>query len=121
MTIRVLIVDDSIASREAIRLMLEDSAMLVIGEASHGEEAVERYRALGPDLAVIDLVMPRMNGVDTARAILALNPKAILVAASGLSQASVRAEAAKAGFRGFLAKPFTKELLLAEISKAFET
>src|SRR5262245_38570540 len=97
MTVRVLIVDDTIGARETIRRVLEAAKMRVAGEAANGVEAVARYRELRPDLVTMDLVMPEMSGTEAAREILAIDPKARIVAVSGLSQPSVMAEAEEVG------------------------
>ncbi len=112
---RVLIVDDAIAAREMIRLILESAGMSVVGEASNGVEAVKRYRELKPDVVIMDLVMPEMSGTEAAREILRLAPKARIVAVSGLSQPSVMAEAEAVGMTGFVAKPVDPAELVGEL------
>jgi two-component system chemotaxis response regulator CheY len=113
--LRILIVDDAIATREAIRMVLEEAQMEVCGEANNGAEAVQRYRELRPDLVLMDLVMPHMSGTEAGRTILELDPGARIVAVSGLSQPSVMAEAEELGMMGFVAKPLDARELIAEI------
>lgn len=115
MSVRVLIVDDTIGVREMIRHALEQAQMSVAGEASNGVEAIARYRELKPDLVTMDLVMPEMSGTEAAREILALDPAARIVAVSGLSQPSVMAEAEEVGMAGFVPKPIDAAELVNEI------
>jgi two-component system, chemotaxis family, chemotaxis protein CheY len=117
-TVRVLIVDDTIGAREAIRHMIESAEMSVAGEAANGVEAVARYRELRPDLVTMDLVMPEMSGTEAAREILRLDPQARIVAVSGLSQPSVMAEAEEVGMVGFVPKPVDAAELVNEIRSA---
>ena len=118
MSARVLVVDDASLERALVCGILEQEGFQVVGEAAGGVQAVERFRALKPDIALVDLVLPQMNGVEVARAILTLQPTAVLVAMSGLSQPSVQAEAQRAGMRGFVAKPIEREELIAELRLA---
>ncbi|MCK6549966.1 response regulator [Myxococcota bacterium] len=115
MQLRVLIVDDAIASRAALRALAEEAHLTVVGEASNGLEAVDRHQQLRPDLVLMDLVMPHLNGTDAARQILALDPSARIIAVSGLSQPSVMNEVQRSGILGFLTKPVELTDLLAEV------
>lgn len=118
MSVRVLIVDDAIAAREAIRRIVEGARMRVAGEAANGVEAVARYRELRPDLVTMDLVMPEMSGTEAAREIMRLDPAARIVAVSGLSQPSVMAETEAIGMVGFVPKPVDAAELINEIRAA---
>ncbi len=118
MSARVLVVDDAAVERALVRGLLRQEGFEVVGEASSGVQAVDRFRALRPDVAVIDLMLPQMSGVEVARAILTLQPHAVLVAMSSLSQPSVKAEVVKAGMRGFVVKPIERKELVAEIRRA---
>lgn len=118
MSARVLVVDDAAVERALVRGLLKQEGFDVVGEASSGVQAVDRFRALQPDVAIIDLMLPQMSGVEVARAILALQPRAVLVAMSSLSQPSVQAEVVKAGMRGFVIKPIERRALVAQIRGA---
>lgn len=118
---RVLIVDDAIASREAIRRIVENARMEVVAEASSGAEAVERYRELWPDVVTMDLVMPHMNGIESAIEIRKTDFNARIIAISGLTQPSVMAAAQEAGMVAFVAQPLEAAELIAEIRAAAES
>ncbi|MEM7676100.1 MAG: response regulator [Myxococcota bacterium] len=115
---RILVVDDAHVERAVLRSMLEQEHFEVVGEASTGVQAVELFRSLRPDVALVDLLLPQMSGIEVARAILTLHPNASLIAVSGLSQGSVKAEAARVGMRGFLVKPVERTVLYREIRQA---
>jgi two-component system chemotaxis response regulator CheY len=89
----------------------------VVSEAATGIEAVTRYRKFRPQLILMDLVMPQMNGIEAARAILQYDKEAKIIPVTGLSQPSVRMEAAQVGMLGFVTKPVKREALLAEIQR----
>ena len=117
---RVLIVDDSSLERMLLKGLLQQEGFEVVGEAASGVQAVEQFRLLKPDFALVDLVLPEMSGIEVARAVLALLPDAVLIALSGLTQPSVQAEAQRVGMRGFIVKPVERRDLLQEIRSAME-
>lgn len=106
MTTRVLIVDDAIFMRTMLRNIFVESGFEVIGEAGNGNDAVEKYRALMPDLTTLDIVMPEKNGIEALKAIIAFDPRARVVMCSALGQESLIIEALEAGARDFIVKPF---------------
>jgi DNA-binding NarL/FixJ family response regulator len=76
----ILIVDDSDAVRSVVRIFLErDPAFIVCGEAANGTEAIQKAQELQPDLILLDMKLPGMNGIETANALKSLLPKAKLV------------------------------------------
>jgi DNA-binding NarL/FixJ family response regulator len=102
---RILIADDHEVARKGIRSLLEDHAgWEVCGEAKDGREAVESATKLNPDVFLLDIGMPNLNGLDAARQILAMNPEArILILTVHDSEQTVR-EVLAVGARGFLLK-----------------
>lgn len=116
---RALIVDDSALERVLVRNLLQQEGFVVVGEAASGVQAVEQFRLLKPDFALVDLMLPQMSGIEVARAVLTLQPSATLIAMSGLSQPSVQAEADRVGMRGFIIKPVERDELIEEIRHAF--
>src|SRR5215813_2104132 len=71
---RVLLADDQVVMREGLRALLEREGFDVVGEATDGREACRLARELSPDIAILDLAMPLMNGIETGRAILRGSP-----------------------------------------------
>src|SRR5262245_41080136 len=107
---KVLIVDDALFMRSMIRdILVKDGGYEVIGEAQNGSEAVEKYRALKPDLVTMDIVMPEMDGIEAVRQIVADDPDATIVMCSALGQEALVIESIAAGARDFIVKPFSSE------------
>jgi two-component system nitrate/nitrite response regulator NarL len=113
MSVRILIVDDSAAIRHSVRYMLENHCdWEVCGEAADGAEAIEKYQQLRPDLLVVDVSMPVMNGLDASLEILKLSPKIlILLYTSFLTQQLVET-AHQSGIRGTVSKDSTELLVV---------
>lgn len=112
--IKVLLVDDHRILREGLKSLLKNSLDIeVVGEASDGREAVAKAAQLRPDVVLMDLVMPVMNGIEASQRILADYPStAVLILSSSQDRANVTA-ALKAGAKGYLGK----ECILAELEK----
>lgn len=105
MSVRILIVDDNAPIRAGLRLILENHVdWVVCGEAANGIEAIERYRRLRPDLMIVDVSMPVMNGLDASLEILKFSPKIrILLYTSYLTPQLIEI-AHKSGIRGTVSK-----------------
>lgn len=102
---KVLIVDDSSILRRLLRTCLEqDSALEVCGEAENGLIAVERVRDLVPDIVILDLAMPVMNGLEAARQITTIAPNTAMVLFTMHECVGLSHEAKAAGIRGVLSK-----------------
>jgi two-component system, chemotaxis family, chemotaxis protein CheY len=114
---RVLIVDDASFMRSMLREIFVTAGYEVVGEATHGVEAVQRYQELQPDLTTMDIVMPYKNGVEATREIVRSNPKAVVVICSALGQEALVTEALEAGAADFVVKPFRGEDVLAMARK----
>lgn len=119
-TLKILICDDSMLVRKKLTVTLNELGVSEVYEASDGEQAVEQYKAHKPDLTLMDIVMPKLNGVDALKAILAVNPKAKIVMASSVGTQENLRDAINAGAYNFLQKPISPEQikeLIAKISK----
>jgi two-component system, chemotaxis family, chemotaxis protein CheY len=114
---RVLIVDDAAFMRNLLREMLVAAGYQVVGEATHGIEAVQRHRELKPDLTTMDIVMPYKNGIEATREILKSDPTALVVICSALGQEALVVEALEAGAADFVVKPFRAEDVLVVLRK----
>jgi two-component system, NarL family, response regulator NreC len=102
---RVLIVDDHQVMRKGIRALLEnDPVWQVCGEAENGRQAVTKARELNPDLIILDLTMPEMNGLEAARQIRNSSPDAKIVIFSMHESPQVRKESRDAGANAFVSK-----------------
>ena len=114
---RILIGDDETIIRLDLKEILERAGFEVCAEARDGEEAVELARAEEPDLAVLDVKMPRLDGIEAARRILAERPIPIVML-TAYGQDELVARAVEAGVFGYLVKPFRETDLLPAIQAA---
>ena len=114
---RVLVVDDAIFMRNMIKDIFMSGGLEVVGEASNGLEAVEKYKELKPDLTTMDIVMPFKSGIEATRDIIKENDKAVVVMCSALGQESLVMEAIEAGASVFIVKPFRSDDVLAVVKK----
>ncbi len=115
---RVLVVDDAAFMRKMLTDTLSKGGHEVVGEASNGMEAVDRFRELRPELTTLDITMPEKDGLTALREILSLDPSAKIVMCSSLGQESKVLEAIRAGAKDFVVKPFQPERVLDAVSKA---
>lgn len=113
---RVLIVDDALFMRNMLRDIFELAGWQVVADAESGEQALEEYRTLRPDLVTMDIVMPGMGGIETLKKLLAEEPSARVVVCSALGQKNLIMEALNAGARDFIVKPFKADQVL-EVSE----
>lgn len=108
---RVLIADDSMLMRRTIARILADDGWTIVAEACDGREAIELYRQYRPDVVTMDIIMPRVSGLDALSAIMAFDPGARVVVVSALNQTPLISQAIRSGAQDFLAKPFTPATL----------
>ncbi len=112
---RILLVDDEALIRMGMRAILRDLGYEVVGEAADGHEAVERVPALSPDVVIMDIKMPVMDGLEATRRIMATHPVPIIILTAYGQQGLVE-EAADAGVLAYLMKPVRE----ADIGPAIE-
>lgn len=121
MAARVLLVDDTAFMRRMLREILTRGGYEVAGEARNGIEAVERYRQTRPDLVVMDITMPEMDGIAAVREILRQDAGARIIMCSALGQDEPIVEALEAGASDFVLKPFLPEKVLEAVQKVLGT
>lgn len=115
---RVLVVDDAAFMRKMLGDALSQGGHEIVGEAANGNEAVERYQALRPEITTLDITMPEKDGITALREILGIDPAARIVMCSALGQEAKVLESIRAGARDFVVKPFQTERVLDAIGKA---
>ena len=114
---RILIAEDETIIRLDLRGLLERAGYEVVAEAQDGEEAVALAREHEPDLAVMDVKMPRLDGIDAARRILEERPIPIVML-TAFGQRELVERAAEAGVYGYLVKPFREQDVVPAIETA---
>jgi two-component system chemotaxis response regulator CheY len=118
MGLKLVIVDDAPFIREAIRSLVDKTEIKLVGEAADGDEAIRIVAQMQPDVVLMDMVLPKKNGIEAAKAILEKNPKTKIVACSTEGQESLLIRALDAGCCNFISKPFKSDELLKVIRKA---
>ena len=118
--IKVLIVDDAIFMRTMIRDILEKNGFEIVGEASSGKEAIEKYQRLKPDLVTMDIVMPEMGGIEAVKSIMKIDPNAKILMCSAMGQKALVIEAIQAGAKDFVVKPFQPSAVIEAITRIME-
>jgi two-component system chemotaxis response regulator CheY len=114
---RVLIADDALFMREMIKEIIEKAGFEVVGEASNGNEVVEKFRELKPDITTMDIVMPLKSGIEALQEITKDCHDAKVVVISALGQDSLVIEALEAGARDFIVKPFKPDKVIEVMKK----
>jgi response regulator NasT len=115
--VRILIAEDETIIRLDLRQLLERAGYDVVAEAKDGEEAVALARAEEPELAILDVKMPKLDGIEAARRILEERPVPIVML-TAYGQQELVARAVEAGVFGYLVKPFREQDLLPAIAAA---
>ncbi|OHD15289.1 MAG: two-component system response regulator [Spirochaetes bacterium GWD1_27_9] len=115
---RVLIVDDLAFIKLIIRDTLEKTGFDVAGEASNGIEAVEMYKRLKPDIVLMDITMPRMDGIQALQEIMKTDSAAKVIMCSALGQQKLIIQSIQLGAKDFIVKPFKPERIVGAIKKA---
>jgi two-component system chemotaxis response regulator CheY len=89
----------------------------IVAEAKNGHEAVDFYKTHRPDIVTMDITMEGKNGLDAAKDILEINPKALILMVSAINEQTLVSEAIKVGVKEFLVKPFSSDQLISAVEK----
>ncbi len=117
MTKKILICDDASFHRMMLKDMLTRQGYDIIGEAANGKGAVEKYIDLKPDLVLMDISMPEMDGIAALKAIRQKDPAALVIMLSAMGQEANVMESIRYGAQDFLVKPIQAERLLEAVKK----
>ena len=118
---KILVVDDAAFMRKVIRDTLTKSGYTDIYEAVDGKDAVEKYFELKPDLVLMDITMPNMDGLEALKAIRAKDSNANVVMCSAMGQESMVIDAVRSGAKDFIVKPFKPDRVLKTVSSIVGT
>ena len=113
----ILICDDAAFMRMMIKDILTKHGYTVAGEAENGLKAVEKYAELKPDLVLMDITMPEMDGIQALKKIKSTDPAASVIMCSAMGQQAMVIESIQAGARDFIVKPFQADRVLEAVKK----
>lgn len=113
----ILVVDDAAFMRMMIKDILTKNGYTVAGEAENGAKALEKYNELKPDLVLMDITMPEVDGIQALKNIKAADANAKIIMCSAMGQQAMVIESIQAGAKDFIVKPFQPERVLEAVKK----
>ena len=114
---RVMIVDDAMLARRIMRNVLSEAGHDIVDEAGDGAKAVEGYREHKPDVVLMDITMPDLNGVDAAHQILTEYPEARIVMVTSVNRELTVRESVAAGVAAYIVKPYRAETVVNTLER----
>lgn len=114
---KVLIVDDAIFMRNTLKLILEKYDYQVVGMAEDGEEAINMFKSLNPDIITMDITMPRKSGLEALREIRGLSDTVKIVMVTAMGQETMVRDAIVNGASNFVVKPFREQKIIEVLSR----
>lgn len=117
MGINILIVDDLKFIKMVLRELIEKAGFRVVGEASDGLEAIEAFQDKRPDVVILDVTMPKMDGITALKKILEIDPAARVIMCSALGQQRLIVQAIQLGAKDFIVKPLRAERVISAIKQ----
>lgn len=117
---KILVVDDAAFMRMVIKTMLEKNGHEVIAEADNGRNAFLKYQSFHPDLVIMDITMPEIDGQKGLEMIINSYPDAKVIMCSAMGQKTMILDAINAGAKDFVVKPFEEERVMAAIDKVLQ-
>ncbi len=113
----ILICDDAAFMRMMIKDILSKNGYNVVGEAENGAIAVDKYKELNPDLVLMDITMPEMDGIQALKAIKGVDANASVIMCSAMGQQAMVIESIQSGAKDFIVKPFQPDRVLEAVKK----
>ncbi|MBQ2472879.1 MULTISPECIES: response regulator [Lachnospira] len=113
----ILICDDAAFMRMMIKDILTKNGYNIAGEAENGAKAVEKYAELKPDLVLMDITMPEMDGIEALKKIKASDPNASVIMCSAMGQQAMVIESIQSGAKDFIVKPFQADRVIEAVQK----
>lgn len=114
---RILIVDDAKFMRMILRSILEKAGHTIVGEGNNGAVGFKLYKELKPDLVLLDVTMPEVDGIECVRQIKGYDKDAKIIMCSAMGQKSMIMDSISAGATDFIVKPFQADRVLSVIAK----
>jgi len=115
MSKKILVVDDAAFMRMMIKDILTKNGYTVVGEAENGAKAIEKYKELNPDLVIMDITMPEVDGIQAVKGIKKIDQNANIIMCSAMGQQAMVIESIQAGAKDFIVKPFQAERVLEAV------
>lgn len=117
---KILVVDDAMFMRMMLKEILSKNGYEVVGEAANGREAIDKYIELRPDLVLLDITMPEMDGITALKEIKHIDPQAVVVVCSAMGQQAMVIEAIQNGALDFIVKPFQQNRVIESLKRIEE-
>ena len=117
MSKRILVVDDASFMRMMIKDILVKNSFEIAGEASDGLDAIEKYKETKPDIVIMDITMPNMDGLQALIELRKVDSNAKIIMCSAMGQESMVIDAIKSGAADFIVKPFQAERIIKAIQR----
>ena len=119
MSKKILLCDDAAFMRMMLKNILTKASYEIVGEAENGQDVVNKVKTLNPDLIMMDITMPEMNGIEALKEIKAINKDTKVIMCSALGQKEMIMQCIKEGAMDFVVKPFEEQRVLEAVGKAF--
>jgi len=113
----ILVVDDAAFMRMMIKDVLSKNGYEILGEAENGQKAIEKYEELNPDLVIMDITMPEVDGIQAVKEIKKIDGNAKIIMCSAMGQQAMVIESIQAGARDFIVKPFQADRVVEAVKK----
>jgi len=117
MPLKVLVVDDSAFMRNLLKKQIVNNGAEIVGEAENGQEGIDKYFAMKPDVVFMDIMMPVMNGLDSLKNIIARDKNAKVIICTSVGQDKIVSDAVEGGASDFIVKPFNESDVTAVLKK----
>lgn len=117
---KILLADDTTFMREMLKSALDPEKFQIVGEATDGAMAVEFYKEKKPDLMILDINMPKMNGIDALTEVIKYDANANVIMCSDQKYENMIVMAIKRGAKDFIIKPFTSSDVITAVNKVFD-
>jgi two-component system chemotaxis response regulator CheY len=118
---RILIADNASFMRSCLKYIAENAGHEVAGLAKNGQEAIDLYARIKPDLVTLDILMEGTDGMTALREIMKADPAARVIMVSALGQEQLQEEARQLGACGYIRKPFKPDVITGELKRVFAT
>ncbi|HOK41078.1 MAG TPA: response regulator [bacterium] len=114
---KILLVDDAAIMRMMLQEILEEAGHTIVGEAENGQEAFDKYKELKPDLTLMDITMPNVDGIKAVQMIKEFDPGAKIIMCSAMGQKELVLKAIKCGAKDFIIKPFQEKRVIEAVNR----